>query len=112
MRTTLPSNDAAMLDPPGAGLFIRIDRLLVLDHADIHQHGEHIRDAVDMNDLVVLELEPGETPHVDLLTLRRNAHVRAAGLLAEVMAQHADFIVSAPPRLDGTIEARRKRLVQ
>src|ERR1700728_328833 len=113
INTALPVKGPAIAVKLSAfGSFVRIDRLLVIDHANIHQHAEHVGDAVDVNDLVVLEFEPGEPPHIDFLTLGLNAQVGTAGLLSVVVAQHADFVVAASPSLDRAVQAGRKCLVK
>ncbi len=61
-----------------------------------------------MDDLVALELDPAEPQYVKLVAGRLHAHIGAAGVLAVVMAQHADFIIAFAQRLERTVNARRK----
>src|SRR3546814_9597080 len=65
----LPACELPVEPHAGIALFIRIDRLLVLvDDANIDQHRQHVRNRIDVNDLVVLERQDRKPVDVDFLT--------------------------------------------
>src|SRR3546814_18588185 len=72
-----------------------IDRLLVLvDDANIDQHRQHVRNRIDVNDLVVLERQDRKPVEVDFLTLGRDAHIGSPGLFTLMVAVDANLVVA------------------
>src|SRR6185369_11179291 len=88
--------------------FIWVDRLRdFLDDLKVFEHREDVRDRIDVDDLVALELEPGEPQHIQLVAGRLNTHIGAPGVLAVMVTQHADLIVAPAPGLQSAIDRRR-----
>src|SRR5271154_1440418 len=105
-ETTLLNRRGAFLKrlaaPPA--LFVRIDRLLAgLNDADIDQHRQHVRNRIDVDDLVILEGQDGEPMDVDLLPVWRHTHVGPSGLYALMVAEHADLVLATTIHLEHAI---------